>query len=127
MTKKILIVEDTKDALDNLKDLLGLEGFEISTAVNGQDALHKLYLYMPDLIITDLRMPKMDGFAFIETLKQSEEFKSIPVVVFSANATPENEKKSLEMGAIKFLKKPSAIELILSTIHEALSLGTIAG
>jgi CheY-like chemotaxis protein len=122
MKKKILIVEDTKEALDNLKDLLSLEGFEISTAVNGMDAIDKLYLYTPDLIITDLRMPKMDGFDFIEKIKRSDELKSIPVVVFSANATPENENKSMQLGALKFLKKPTPIESILSSIHEILSL-----
>jgi DNA-binding response OmpR family regulator len=117
MRKKILIVEDTREALENLKDLLSLEGFEISTATNGRDAIDKLYLYTPDLIITDLRMPRMDGFDLIKNLKGSSELKSIPVVVFSANATPENELKSLQLGAVKFLKKPTPMESILSTIH----------
>lgn len=121
MRKKILIVEDTKDALDNLKDLLSLEGYEISTAMNGMDAIHKLDLYKPDLIITDLRMPRMDGFELIENLKRSDELKSIPVIIFSANATPENERKSMQIGAAQFLKKPSPIDFILSSIHGILS------
>jgi CheY-like chemotaxis protein len=124
MIKKVMLVEDTLEALANLMDLLRLEGMEVIPATNGQDALDKLYLYKPDLIITDLRMPKMDGFTFIEKLKNTEEFKLIPVLVFSANATPENEKKCLDLGASKFLKKPCPTEVLLEAIHSTLSAGS---
>ena len=117
--KKILLVEDTPDVLENFSELLLMEGYEIATAANGENALDKLLQYKPDLIITDLRMPKMDGFAFIEKLKTMDELKTIPVLVFSANAIPENEIRCLQLGAIGFLKKPCNTELLLSTVQAA--------
>lgn len=115
-----MLVEDTIDLLNNLKDLLVMEDFEVFTATNGEEALYKFYLYTPDVIITDLRMPKMDGFAFIGKIKNTAELKSIPVIVFSANATPENEFKSLQLGAALFLKKPCPIETLLKSIQDVL-------
>ena len=120
MKKKILLVEDTIELLSNLKELLVMEEYEVITAVNGDDALHKFYLYTPDVIITDLRMPKMDGFTLIEKIKNTEGLKSIPVIVFSANATPENEVKSLQLGAAVFLKKPCPTETLLKSIKDVL-------
>jgi CheY-like chemotaxis protein len=121
MTKKILLVEDTHDALESLRELLSMEGFEVITSVDGKDALSKLYLYRPDLIITDLRMPKMDGFQLIERLMGASEYRHIPIIVFSANATPENEHQAIKLGAKRFLKKPSSAELILGTIEGVIS------
>lgn len=122
MTKKILLVEDTIEALYNLRDFLRMEGFEIITATNGTDALLKLYSYTPDLIITDLRMPRMDGFELIERVKNTAFLRSIPIIVFSANGSKENEAKSILLGAHSFLKKPSSIEAILRSIHAVLGL-----
>jgi DNA-binding response OmpR family regulator len=122
MTKKILIVEDTPEALENLKELLAMEGFEIITAANGEEAMYKFYLYTPDVIITDLRMPKMDGLALIDKIKKSDQLKNIPIIVFSANDTPEYEVKSLKLGANVFLKKPCSIEKLLDTIQSLLSM-----
>jgi CheY-like chemotaxis protein len=122
MTKKILLVEDTLEALHNLRDLLSLEGFEITTAVDGADAIRQLHHALPDLIITDLRMPKVDGFMLIEKLKRTHALSAIPVIIFSANATPENETRSQQLGVCRFLKKPSSIETILESIHAVLEL-----
>jgi CheY-like chemotaxis protein len=120
MAKRILLVEDTLDVLYSLRDFLRLEGFEISIAVDGIDALDALRQNTPDLVITDLRMPNMDGFAFMEKLKKKEELKSIPVIVFSANGAYENEARSMALGAYKFLKKPSSAAVILESIQEVL-------
>lgn len=122
MTKKILLVEDTLEALHNLRDLLSMEGFEITTAVDGADAIQQLHHAVPDLIITDLRMPKVDGFMLIERLKRTHALSSIPVIIFSANATPENEIRSQQLGVCRFLKKPSSIETILESIHAVFEL-----
>jgi CheY-like chemotaxis protein len=121
MSTQILLVEDTPEARDNLKDLLSLEGFEVVTSANGQDAFDKLYLYRPDLIITDLRMPKMDGFELISKLKANDKYRDIPIIVFSANITPLFEEQAIALGAVFFLKKPSPTDLILSTIHGAIN------
>ncbi len=118
--KKVLVVEDTTEALNALRDLLMIEGYEVISAVNGEDAMHKFYIYTPDIVVTDLRMPKVDGFALLEKIRSSEQLRKIPVIVFSADATPENEERCKEMGAVAFLKKPSSIEALLDCIESNL-------
>ncbi|MEO8474891.1 MAG: response regulator [Chryseolinea sp.] len=115
--KKILLVEDTLEALQTLKDFLQIEGYEVITATNGEEALTKFYLYTPDLVITDLRMPKMDGFELLQKIKSNESLKSIPVIVFSANATADHEKRSKALGAAAFLSKPTSIDKLLEQIE----------
>lgn len=115
--KKILLIDDTEPVLQNLKDLLQMEGYEIVTATNGHEGFDKLYLYNPDLIITDLRMPKMDGFVFLQKIKEQPNYKAIPILVFSANATPENEQKCLALGAIRFLNKPCSADLLIEVVQ----------
>ncbi len=116
MNKKILIVEDTLEALENLVDFLRLEGFDVSGAADGEKAKNKLRTFTPDLIITDMQMPNMDGFDFIGVVKKIDNLKSIPIIVFSANASQENELKCLQSGAALFLKKPCPNETILESI-----------
>lgn len=111
--KKILLVDDTPDLLENLTELLRMEDYEVAGVVNGADALHQLTSFKADMIITDLRMPVMDGFMLLEKLKVNSVFSSIPVAVFSANVTPENQTKCFELGAIHVVKKPCSVEHIL--------------
>ncbi|HTJ53053.1 MAG TPA: response regulator [Cyclobacteriaceae bacterium] len=118
--KKILLIDDTVDILENLTEFLSMEGYELITGTNGLDGLEKLNSNTPDLIITDLRMPGMDGFAFIQKIKSQESTREIPVLVFSANATPENEQKSMQLGAIRFIKKPCTVEALLQIIEATL-------
>jgi len=115
--KRILLVEDTPDLLENVSDILRMEGFLVIPAVDGLEALEKLNDSVPDLIITDLLMPRMDGFKLVETLKQNERLKKIPVLIFSAKATPENEAQGLKLGAVHYLKKPCPTELLLEIIR----------
>lgn len=119
--KKILIVEDTVQALKMLRDLLEIEGYEVIVAANGEEALDKFYLYNVDVVVTDLRMPRMDGFQLLERMLKSENLKSIPVIIFSANANIEHENKCLEMGAFAFLPKPVSIEKLLECIERSLA------
>jgi DNA-binding NtrC family response regulator len=115
--KSILLIDDTIDVLENLRELLIMEGYEIGTAINGEDAFNKLVNFKPDLIITDLRMPKMDGFTFLEKIKSMDHLKFIPVLLFSGDAIIEN--MSHQIGAVGFLKKPCNTDLLLTTIQTA--------
>jgi CheY-like chemotaxis protein len=117
---KILLVEDTPDVLESLLELLEMEGYEMAGATNGKAALEKLQTFTPHLIITDLRMPEMDGFTFLRNVKSNPVHNTIPVLVFSANATPENEDKSLHLGAAGFLKKPCNTDRLLEHIQTLL-------
>lgn len=121
MNKKILIVEDTIEALENLVDFLRLEGFDVSGAADGEKARRRLDTFTPDLIITDMQMPNMDGFDFIDGVKKIERLQSIPIIVFSANASHENEQKCMQSGAALFLRKPCPNETILESILSVLN------
>lgn len=119
--KRILVVDDTADLLKSIVQVLAMEGYETMAAVNGQDAVDKVREAVPDLVITDLLMPVMDGYTLIETLKANTLWRNIPVIVFSAKPEQESKDKVLAMGAVRFIRKPGTIETILDTIHEVLA------
>ncbi len=116
MPNKILLVEDTVDLRDNMIELLLMEGYEVSAAVNGEEAMTILKKFSPDLIITDLLMPKMDGFDFIRNVRDQKNWKKIPILVFSAMPSQGNEKKVLELGANAYLKKPSTLDALVEAV-----------
>ena len=116
--KHILIIEDDKDILEVLKDLLESEGYQVSLAENGQEALDLLdrSTDLPGLILVDLMMPIMDGFQFRQRQSADERFKNIPVVVMSADGYLEAKKKRI--GVETLMKKPLDLENFLSIISE---------
>jgi len=110
---KILLIDDTLSLLDEVRDILAMEGHEVITATNGFDGLSKVSADKPDLIITDLIMPEMNGYKLIEKIKSIDKFKSLPIIVLSAQAAKENKEMAMKLDAKKYLTKPcSAIELI---------------
>lgn len=112
---KLLLVDDTEEVLNNLEEYLVMEGYEVQTASNGLEALERIKNYTPDLIITDLLMPDMDGFELMQQLRQQKKFKHIPIVVFSARPLEEG-KEITEYGGNIFILKPSSVEVISETI-----------
>jgi DNA-binding response OmpR family regulator len=121
MTKKILIVEDTADLLDNLEDFLTMEGYAIITAPNARRALDILDNEIPDLVISDLMMHEMDGFALVREMKKHPNLKDIPVAIFSAKPLQEYEDTARSIGVSCCIKKPSTLEHILETIQKLLN------
>src|SRR5262249_16188995 len=90
----VFVVEDDGDTRDMLRRLLTKEGWAVSEAENGRVALERMAASQPELILLDLMMPEMDGFAFLEALRQQEAWRSIPVVVVTAkDLTPEDRQR----------------------------------
>jgi CheY-like chemotaxis protein len=104
--KHILIVEDSPDLQDLLGQLFKSEGYRVSQSMNGQQALDTLCTMpeLPSLILLDLMMPVMDGFAFREKQMQNQKLASIPVIVMTADANP--HAKALQLGMENIIKKP---------------------
>ena len=121
MGKKILVVDDTRDLLDNLREMLQMEGYDVATATNGLEALEQLKNEVPDLIITDLVMPKMDGFTFIREVKKQNKLRGIPILIFSAKPMEEEGKRIAELGADSFVLKPSSTEVFLDSVTALIS------
>ncbi len=112
---KILLVDDEADILEFLKYNLELEGYEITTALNGKEALEKL-TESTDLVILDLMMPVLDGFEVIERMKKDSRFKDIPVIFLTAKNGEISEIKALELGAIDYIQKPISPKKLLARV-----------
>lgn len=117
---KILIVDDTAHLLEEISDLLIMEGYNILTASNALDGLAIVEDFMPDLIITDLLMPKMDGFEFISELRAKPELEVTPIIVLSAQVTKETEQKIKEYSADAYLRKPCTADQLITAIDKLL-------
>lgn len=113
---KILIVEDDPNILKAVSIVLRKSGFEVETALDGQDALQKLANYLPDLIISDVMMPRMDGFMFFETIRKNPVLEEVPFVFLTAVGDAENRIRRLEMGAYEYLTKPFNIEELVTRV-----------
>ncbi|MEA2007942.1 MAG: response regulator [Chloroflexota bacterium] len=120
----ILIVEDMPNILDLIKVTLTFKGYPVVTATNGEEALARIEDEKPALIITDILMPYMDGFAFIQNIRTNPDTSEIPVIFLSATyLTPEDKKFAFDLGAVRFLEKPIDTEEFLLTIAEVLTQG----
>lgn len=120
----ILVVEDVPNVLELLEVTLRFKGYPVVTARNGQEALDCITKERPALIITDILMPKMDGYALAHSVRKDARTRQIPIIFLSATyVTPEDKKFALNLGAVRFLEKPVDTEDFLLTIAEILTSG----
>src|SRR3990172_1846590 len=118
----ILVVEDIPNVLELLEVTLRFQGYEVIPARNGKEALDILENETPALIITDILMPKLDGFALVQKLRSNPKTLTIPVIFLSATyLTPEDRAFAMSLGASRFIEKPIDTEEFLLTVAELLS------
>jgi CheY-like chemotaxis protein len=120
---RILIVDDNQTDRYMLQTLLRGHGYEVITAANGTEALKSAGHYPPDMIITDIMMPVMDGFALCREWKKDPCLQDIPFVFYTATYTdPKDKDFALSLGADHFIIKPTEpeklIEMLLTVIHQ---------
>jgi len=118
--KRILLVDDETALVDLMKIRLEANGYDVLTAGDGQLALDKARADIPDLIILDLMLPKIDGYQVCRQLKSDEKYKHIPVLMFSARAQEADKKNGEEAGADGYIVKPFDPPALLSKIKELL-------
>lgn len=122
MKKKVLIVDYNSANLYILKSLLESEGIEVIEAQNGQVALTKAKEHTPDVIVSDILMPVMDGYTLCRHWQADEKLKNIPFIFYTATYTePKDEKFALSLGANRFLVKPQEPEIFMGILSEFLS------
>jgi CheY-like chemotaxis protein/HPt (histidine-containing phosphotransfer) domain-containing protein len=117
---KVLVVDDDADARQIITEYLAEESAEIETAVNGQDALHRLESFKPDLIILDLMMPVMDGMTFLDAIRRDVRYFALPVVVATAKVLTMQEVRQLETAVSVVLKKSEDLQTSLGRVVKSL-------
>lgn len=105
LTYKILIVEDDEFLADIYKTKFELEGFKVTIATDGERGLKAIQNKKPDLVLLDILLPKMDGFAILQTIKKDPETKKIPVILLTNLGQKEDVQKGLNLGAADYLIK----------------------
>lgn len=113
---KILVVEDNDDIRDYIRITLQDE-CEVITAINGLDGLEKAHAHMPDIIISDIMMPELDGVNMTRQLKNNEMTSHIPIILLTAKDSLTDKEEGYESGADSYLTKPFSAKLLLARIH----------
>lgn len=120
MNPTILIVDDQADTRRMLGMLLKISGFQVDEAVDGIDALDKVKRSIPDAMILDVMMPRMDGITLCKVLRTSTETKNLPIIMLSGKTTIEAERDGLQAGANFYMHKPMEMQSLLSNINQIL-------
>jgi DNA-binding response OmpR family regulator len=122
---KILIAEDERDIRELITFTLRYAGHEITPAGNGEEALALARSVIPDLILMDVRMPKMTGYEACRHMKADEKLKSIPVIFLSAKGQEMEIQTGLEVGAADYILKPFAPDQLVKRVNEILEQKTV--
>lgn len=117
---KILVVEDERDIRDLIGFTLRFAGFDVTVAEDGVQALELVSREKPDLILLDVRMPRMSGYEACRRLKENSATSSIPVVFLSAKGQDDEIKEGLESGAVEYIVKPFAPDELTNQIRDIL-------
>jgi len=126
-TPYLLVVEDIPDILKLLEATLTFKGHRVVTARNGEEALEAIERERPALVITDILMPRMDGFSLVHRLRINPETRDIPVVFLSATyVAPEDKAFALTIGVTRFIEKPVALNEFVPIIEKLLEQGAHA-
>lgn len=121
MGRTILVVDDSATVRKFVAISLDMQGFHVLTATDGIDALEKLPHETPDLIITDLNMPNMDGFELIRTLRENPQYKDLPVIILTSLTDSVSKAQGAQLGVKSFLQKPFSLEKIQYEVSKYLS------
>ena len=118
MTKKILVVEDTEDNRQILRDLLGMAGYDMIEANDGAEGVAQATAHKPDLILMDIQMPVMDGYEATRRIKANPELKMIPIVAVTSYALSGDEAKARAAGCDGYIAKPYSPRQMLAKVRE---------
>ena len=118
--KTVLFVEDNKILLNQLKDHFNKK-FKVITASNGREGLDKALKYVPDIVVSDVMMPVMDGFELCQKIKSSEDICHIPVVMLTARGMVEDRLSGYEFGADEYFSKPFVMKLLEARINNLIA------
>src|SRR5258705_12617158 len=119
MPKKILIIEDNVDTRDLLHLYLTTEGFTVVVAADGREGLYMADAERPDLIITDIDMPNLDGIELVKRLRAQAEFKGLPILVLTSFSNEQMEE-AIKAGANRAVGKPTHFDSLIDDVNDLL-------
>lgn len=120
MQKRLLLIDDDPNLIVLVKDYLEFRGYEVIPAGNGQEGLEAMKTFTPDLIICDVMMPEMDGYAFVEAIRQDSSTDWVPVIFLSARGQTADRVKGLTTGADVYMVKPFEPEELVAQVESSL-------
>ena len=118
-SKTILVIEDDRDISATIQGVLSGVGYRVLTANNGQDGRRLIQQQKPDLVLTDMMMPRMGGFPVLEFLAELE--NAPPVIMMTANEGSRHKAYAEMLGVVDYLRKPFAMEVMLESVAKALA------
>lgn len=121
--QRILIIDDEKEIAETLSEFFTARGYAVSTAGDGEEGVKRFDSDDPDIVMCDIRMPKKDGFAFLEEIRSSR--KWVPVIIVSAISEPANIMKGYAFEADYYITKPINLEEALKALQIMLSLAPL--
>jgi len=118
--KKILVVDDDPYILMSLEFLMQKNGYTVVVARNGTEALQLIQQEIPDLVVLDIMMPDIDGYAICEFIKKQSALRHIIVIFLSAKTQESDQRKGLELGAAAYVYKPFSTRSLIKEINQLL-------
>lgn len=119
--KRVLVVDDDPTILVMMRSVLGNSGYQVQTAQDGFEAGKKFAEFKPDLVTLDIRMPKMDGYAVLKMIRGDSDLNKLKVLIVSGINDPVQQKRILEAGADRFMRKPIDRKGLLTAVSELLA------
>jgi len=123
MTKKILIVDDEPNIVISLEFLMRREGFDVTVARDGEEALSAIAQEHPDLVLLDVMMPKINGFEVCEKVRANPEHAGVRIIMLTAKGREAEVSKGLSLGADGYITKPFSTRDLVEQVKNLLGLG----
>lgn len=117
---KILVIEDNSNMQNMLAERLTVAGFQVICADNGRIGLEMVQSCQPDLVLSDIKMPEMDGYEFLKALRQTVDMATLPVILLTGEMVPISLSQSRQLGINDYLTKPVEVSLLIHVIKEQL-------
>ena len=123
MTKKVLIVDDEANIVISLEFLMQQAGYQVEIARTGDEALHKIEQFLPDLVLLDVMLPGPNGFDILQQVRQNPERRSVAIIMLTAKGRDVEVTKGLALGANAYITKPFSTRDLLAEVRRCLDGG----
>ncbi|MHA6323959.1 response regulator [Roseivivax sp. CAU 1753] len=125
MTIRILAIDDSRTIREMLRFSLSREGFEVLVAEDGLEGLEQVAEFKPDVVITDINMPRLDGFGVIDGIRQGAEHSTVPILVLTTESGADLKERARKSGATGWIVKPFDDAKLISAIRRIVSVSPL--